>query len=143
MSLFLKIEDASTLLLMEPISTGDRVSTREHYLAWHALQLERRGLARVWMADVGLVAYINHGRWTTDCPTCSRAHAPQGMWTHPDWRIACCTECGAVYRHVAFPPHVDAMAAALLNRPRDLQNWRSPETLDDLLAENVAHGVAS
>jgi hypothetical protein len=125
--LFLRLETA------EALRVGDvHVTTPELYLAWHLHMIRERGLARVWTAGETLAARVNHGRWIADCPACG-----SGMWTHPDWRLACCGECGAVYTGVEFPGEIDQITTLLLLRPRDRQNWFPHETARDLLAENL------
>lgn len=76
------------------------------------------------------------GKWVGPCAC--------GNWpaAHRGWSVAHCYECGAVFRHLIVPPDADAIERALMTRPdRRHRNWRPPETLEDLYAENRAHGV--
>jgi len=61
---------------------------------------------------------------------------------HPEWRLACCFECGAIYEGLLVPEDATAIAAVLAKRPR-LGNraWIPPQTVEDLRAENRAHGL--
>lgn len=118
------------------------VLTPELYLGWHAAQLSRADVARQERRGDMLEARVEHGRWIVDCPVCSVAGARVGMLTRPDWGLACCAECGGVYRCLVFPADYEAIVRILLERPsRMTQNWRVPETAADLQRENVAHGI--
>lgn len=61
---------------------------------------------------------------------------------HPEWRLACCFECGAIYEDLVVPPEAIEIARVLSRRPK-IQNraWLAPQTLDDVRAENVEHGI--
>lgn len=135
MSLYLKIEDASALQFADGRT---RVSSHETYLGWQAEQLANRGIARTWYSDERLHARVNHGRWIADCAACK-----SGMLTHPEWRLACCGECGAIYSRITFPVMASAIEHVLCRRPqRSTQNWFPTETVNDLLRENREHGVS-
>lgn len=118
---------------------GSKVTSAAAYLGWHRWHLIEAGaVVMEWPYDAPLAARVNHGRWIADCPNCAG-----GALTHPEWRLACCGECGCVMTHVVFPPDLDQIAALLLRRAtRPLQNWAPPETVADLARENTAHGVA-
>lgn len=80
-------------------------------------------------------AVANWGRWVAHCPICPSALAVQhgGLVT--------CRECGTDYE-VAFPAFAVAVERLLLMRPDvTTRNWLPGETLHDLLAENVEHGI--
>lgn len=115
------------------------VTSADAYLGWYRERLADAGdLVRPWTCDLDVFARVNHGRWIADCPNC---HG--GASTHPDWKLACCSECGCVMRHVVFPDAYQSIERALLCRSvRHTQNWVAPETLDDLLQENTHHGVS-
>lgn len=82
-----------------------------------------------------LVAYINHGRWISECLDCH-----SGIAMHPDWTDGRCFHCGAVYSNVVFPAARAALEEALVLRPAlENRNWQPPETVADLLAENKEH----
>ena len=83
------------------------------------------------------VAKINAGRWVALCPFCNNA-----MPCDPDWPRTACVDCGGMYTlDFPNPPTVHALEAALAPRPEENRNWQPPETVDDLLAENAAHGI--
>lgn len=136
MSLYRKLEDASSLLFPDGRA---RVSTFEQYLGWHAAHVEQRGIARCWSQDVRVRAEVNHGRWVAECAACH-----SGMFTHPEWRLACCAQCGAIYNGVDFPDaaRLAEVTRLLLARPRvENQNWKPGEAVWKLRAENVLHGL--
>jgi len=97
-------------------------------------------LARV--ADVvPLMARVEHGRWIVDCPDCKGAG-----FAWEDERLFMCQSCwnaavGGAWRPITFPAEREAIEAVLLARPLHTnRNWFPHETVDDLRAENVAHG---
>lgn len=80
-----------------------------------------------------VVPFINHGRWVVMC-LCMNASSYS-----PEWQVARCFECGAVYR-VAPPEHSQAAEKILMRRPKmSNRNWVPYETLDELRAENLEH----
>src|SRR5215210_1407773 len=89
-------------------------------------------------------AYVNHGKWIVQCP-CAEG-TPQGPnhpAADPEWRLAICLDCGALYQP-EFPHDIERIEAALLRRPDRLnRNFRPQdgETVADLLSENIAHGI--
>lgn len=116
------------------------VTSPTAYLAWVTEQLLEKGdQARPWACDLPVAARIEHGRWIADCVNCLTL-AP---FTHPEWQLACCAECGCVMRKVIVPGDFRAIEAILLLRPqRVTQNWRAPETIAELTIENLSNGVA-
>ncbi len=130
-----RLEDASDLRFMD---NRTRVDSPEAYLGWHAERVMQRRLSRKWEAGKTPRARVDHGRWICDCVEgCGR-----GMFTHPAWRIACCTECGAVYRGIIFPEDVPTITSLLLARPnRENQNWLPDESITWLRIENLAHRI--
>lgn len=129
--LSLRILDASSL------NIGDLpVSTPELFLAWQATQLGPRKLARAWHDRVQLYAKINHGRWLVTCSICDN-----DAFTHPEWRIACCAECGSAYAHVLFPTDRAEIETILLTRRLENRNWKPGESAVFLIHENVEHGL--
>lgn len=131
---YVRISTAADLRFSD--KTG--VASAAAYLGWHREKLADLGnVAEAWPCDLPVPARVNHGRWITDCPNCKG-----GAFTHPDWKLACCGECGCVMRRVEFPVAVAAIEVVLLARPtRDVQNWLPDETVADLLRENAEHGV--
>lgn len=133
---WLKIEGPETLRFLD---NKTRIDSPETYLAWHAERLLDRGLVAARTIQVHrLRARINHGRFLADCLSCG-----SGMFTRPDWRLACCAECGAVYNGVIFPERIAAIVLLLLARPRrENQNWER-ESVWKLTLENRLHGCAT
>lgn len=99
-------------------------------------QTKRGGRSVVHDSTIPVVAYIAWNRWVIDCE-CGAGNA-----TDPANPFACCFGCGAVHERVQFPPNVQAIERVLLQRVKpSTRNWFPQETVDDLIAENVAHGV--
>jgi hypothetical protein len=80
-------------------------------------------------------AYVNHGRWVADC-ACNGAEL-----VAPDQEMVC-GSCGA-RNTVTFPgPKTrEKIEAALKVRPPLRQNWYPDETVDELIAQNIEHGI--
>jgi len=116
--------------------------SREEYLdkqRMHLTALERayphHGARPVWHVVGQVNARISGGRWIVDCPC---ANCPSAS---PEWNLAACFECGAVYEDVVFPADRERVEAMLVARPQPQnRHWFPHETLDDLARENVAHG---
>lgn len=117
---------------------GRVLDTPAALLAFQAAVLAaRRGPAPAESA-LPLVARVDFGRWLGDCP-CGDAPV-----IDPDWSLACCLSCGAIYRTIVLPKGAADIETALLARPYPLNRfWFPSETVADLQAENAAHAVAS
>lgn len=130
---YLKLAGAEQLRFPD----GSHVHDVATYLMWQAAQLSARGVAARHESTEALEARVEHGRWIVNCSDC-RA----GLFTAPEIPVACCAECGAVYRRIVFPDDAAAIANVLLARPlRENQGWLPSETLDDLKRENREHGL--
>lgn len=82
------------------------------------------------------MALISGGKWLVRC-VCGNAPS-----VAPEWRLALCFECGAVYEDLVLPDAQPDITAALLERPSPSQrHWTPGETADDLRAENRRNGV--
>jgi hypothetical protein len=116
--------------------------TLDAYRAKHRQKLararvERSVAVREVAIETPLVPFVSLGAWVGQC-LCGA-----GVACHPGWPEARCFACGSVYVAIAWPADRAAIEAALLRRPRmENRNWHQPETVADLLAENIAHGVA-
>lgn len=129
MSPYTKIETAEKLLL----PNEQHVSSPELYLAWHLHYLSNT--IQRWHCIATPLAKVEHGRWMTHC-----VHCHSGMLLHPEWKLACCITCGAVYSSVQFPAEYKAIESLLLERPlREFQNWFPGETVQTLFQENFDH----
>lgn len=93
--------------------------------------------------------YFNWGRWIADCPSlvCKGAEKLE-RWQRSslcrcrDTQICLHGEyCGTIYE-VEWPAFADEIEALMGVRPLENRNWWPGETVADLEAENVAHGVA-
>lgn len=82
-------------------------------------------------------AIVDGGYWkVVPCLADGCGNAPS---VEPAWRLACCLECGAVYRDVVVPDNWEAIELSLLRRPvMATRNWRG-ETIAQLDAETLAH----
>jgi len=117
-----------------------RVNSVEKYLKAHRTAIAKKqhygSQFVVHDEHAPIAAQIRGNAWVIQCE-CGAGNA-----TDPQWQIACCFACGAVHRQVVFPKDAAAIEKVLLERPK-VQNrhWMPGETVDDLIAENVAHGV--
>lgn len=88
-------------------------------------------------------AAVNDGRWLVQC-RCGSAQLVQ-----PDEPRFFCIEClndhvGGQWVTVRFPSEVKAIEELLEQREdRGAMNWEPGETVEDLQAENEAHGVGA
>lgn len=81
-------------------------------------------------------AEVNHGRWIVNCPVCPNAFLES---LAPDE----CPNCHTAIQVIA-PSEKDRMkiGEALMRRPDETtRNWAPHESVKDLIAENIAHGV--
>lgn len=103
--------------------------------------LEDALAAPVGPKSISIDVRVNHGRWVAECPDCCGAQ----LTTSNDKRFMC-NYCANVvvegrWRPVNWPEDVEGITAALAPRTPALQNWFPTETVQDLVAENVEHGV--
>lgn len=85
-----------------------------------------------------VTARVYSGRWIVDCPVCNGAERLD--FDSPAWR---CCYCWAEHE-VRWPSRelASGIVRLLSMRPVPMtRNWFPHETLHDLLAENVEHGV--
>jgi hypothetical protein len=80
--------------------------------------------------------YVAMGKWVLRC---SCGNAPS---VHPDWHIARCFECGAVYLNVMMPAQAREIERVLIERPMAHRGWLPSESVEDLQADNERHGHA-
>ncbi len=78
------------------------------------------------------LAFVSDGRWVVDC-LCGN-----GPSASPEWGVAICCECGALYRPT-FPADAATAETTLLARPWPQQRHYQPDrqTLADLQHENA------
>jgi hypothetical protein len=76
-------------------------------------------------------AYVNHGRWVVNCPSCPSA-ALAGV-------TFACSECGFGPAGVQWPEEAALIEAALRPRPLVNRNWVPGESVTDLVRENEVH----
>jgi len=85
-----------------------------------------------------VTAYVNHGRWLWDCPLCGSPYVASN-----DPRAFCvvCFNAGDGWFPLEFPPERAAIDELLGRRPGDDSRHWTDETVEQLQAENLAHGV--
>ena len=55
---------------------------------------------------------------------------------HPEWKLALCFECGAIYEGLEMPPNLDKIEKALAKRKHPAyRGWVKGETVEDLDAQ--------
>lgn len=96
---------------------------------------------------------VNWMAWRVDCAWCTSSLGlgpdvvledgtiRRGLaWGQNEMR---CWDCGMLSRPIlGWPPDPEGIMAILVQRPSVWdRNWVFPETLDDLLLENIAHGI--
>lgn len=96
-----------------------------------------------------LTARVNHGVWIASCPCREPGDPAPGLvvWLSVPW--GWCLRCGnretgGRWRPVVVPSPDEraAIEAALAARPAlSARNWEPGESVAELLADNVAHGV--
>ena len=97
------------------------------------------------MTDLRATAIVNWGEWIAKCPRCPNAEhcgpaAITGNVGGLTGATFTCSVCHLVCPAV-WPPNVDDIAYLLSLRPDPTtRNWVPPETVHELLEENVAHG---
>ncbi len=115
-----------------------------------AMQMSRwwGGVLPKWDTRGEVAAFVNHSRWIAKCPYCAGA-----LTVGLDEPIFYCVECGmqangggpgqpGYAMDVIFPRFWQDIEAVLLLRPDPAtRNWLPHETIDDLIQENIAHGV--
>lgn len=95
-----------------------------------------------------LVARVNHGRWIASCSCGARKLPSPGCLVFLDNLLGWCLRCGnqawgGGWRRVVAPDADERarIEAVLECRPNvEDRNWEVTETLDDLIADNIAHG---
>lgn len=91
-----------------------------------------------WVVVLNPAVVVEGGKWLVPC-ACGNYPS-----VHPDWQLACCFECGAVYEGLVLPAEASAIEQALLERPHPaLRAWRPGETAGDLRAQTLRMREAS
>lgn len=62
-------------------------------------------------------AFVSGGRWVV---MCCCGNAPSAS---PEWSLACCFECGLIYRDIVFPRDREAVEQAMLAQPMHERQW--------------------
>lgn len=131
-------------VIMTPVHTLG-VRTASDYATRHRkvildgrMSLPELNWREPWPSPDKVQALISGGRWIVACTTKGCSNAPL---THPDWKVARCFECGAIYQDVIFPENIAEISALLVKRAYVAnRNWVPGETIEELRAENIANG---
>lgn len=124
--------------LMRPMHVpGIGARTPEEYRERQRLLMQKTGNSDpVEEVSDAMAAHVGAGAWRVRC-LCGEAPPAD-----PEWQLACCSGCGRIYTHVEFPAEIDEIERLLSLRPNQAtRNWQLPETIADLYAENLGHGV--
>ncbi len=110
--------------------------TAEEYRAKQAAHLRQlrsgyplSGFGEPHAVSEPIPAIVSGGRWVVMCPC---GNAPSAS---PEWALACCFECGAVYEAVTFPADREAVEAALGRLPVGQPRHWAPKDPDDATEE--------
>lgn len=84
-------------------------------------------------------ARINWSRIVVDCP---RPQCTSALTLPPGWQWFECLDCGWS-ASIVWPPNLADIVAVLALRPDPItRNWDVGQTVMELVAENLAHGLA-
>ena len=135
-----------THVILGPRHVHPGVNTPADYRRAHvnALEQGRRQYPNLdwpspWRSVARTRVIVAGGAWQVPCATSDCVNFPA---YDPEWGIACCWECGAVYE-LAPPEEWREAERVLVNRPaRALRNWNWPalETIEMLRAQNREQG---
>lgn len=115
---------------------GRIIDTPEALLAFQAAVMAAQNKPAPRERAQPFVARVDFGRWLGDCP-CGDAPV-----VDPEWSLACCLYCGAIYRNIVMPDDAKDVESVLMERPHQLNRfWFTHETVADLRAENIANAV--
>lgn len=94
------------------------------------------------MSDVlpyGDYAHANWGRWVVFC---SGRFCFNALQVYPGQQLVTCPFCETTLGPLIWPADPEAIETILMMRPDvRTRNWHPGEALEDLLAENVSHGI--
>ena len=132
-------------VIKTPCHVHPGVQTEADYRARQAEYLARMRQMYAHLGDVVVHAapapaevFVSGGKWVVECPC---GNCPS---VHPDWRLALCFECGAVYEDVEVPLATRAIELCLVARQSlAARYWNPALSTLDLLATNAAIGLAS
>ena len=123
------------------LSTMDFV----RHIYYHT-RMDRTGLKLGDINDLGKAvakAKVSHGRWVVDCPGefCNGAE-----YVDMNNKIFMCCSCWNTefenkWLKVSVPENRKEIEEILLKRSIKVRNWLPDETLDDLIKENLEHGL--
>lgn len=94
-----------------------------------------------WSATVRPPVFVAGGLVQIRCVTPGCGNCPS---VSPDWRVALCWDCGAVYEQLEISAEFAAIERLLVARPEvATRNWLPGETIADLARENAEHSIAA
>ena len=129
-------------VLMTPLHVNGCRTEAEYRTKQHAAMAQGRAhypqfkWSDPWICGDAVTVVVSGGKWLVCC-RCGNYPS-----VHPDWRLALCFECGAMYERVQMPADAVAIEAVLVERP-SLANraWLPHESVDDLIRQNIAHQI--
>ena len=90
-----------------------------------------------WPSQATPAVYVDRGRILIRCQTTGCQNCPL---VSPEWTLACCFACGAIYTQFSLPDTFAETERALMRRPLfETRNWLPYESVEDLRKENTAH----
>ena len=117
------------------------VATPEEYERLQLSYLQRQSRAsrqtlEIWDVADSVDAYIRGSKWIVNC-VCGNAPSAS-----PEWNVARCLECGAVFRNIRWPADRTMIECLLLLRRSSSERaWHPGESVEDLRQENIGHGI--
>lgn len=82
---------------------------------------------------------VSGGRWLIRCATPECGNYPSAS---PEWRLALCYDCGAIYEGLIFPDDIAEIERLLLLRPTlSTRNLLPTDTVAQLERENAEHWI--
>lgn len=133
-----------------------RVRTEAEYRQLQAVFLQRQRAAYAHLADLQVhpapasaEAFISDGKLLVECECGNCPAVAPGWGAAPECDVerdrlalALCFECGAVFEAIVLPADLDAIAAALLVRPKLSDRYWSPDVSVEALRQgNLAAGL--
>jgi hypothetical protein len=117
---------------------GYHLADEAQVLEWRRLYCLRMHGREPEPSSTSVATRINAGRCLFDCPFCKW----NATMVTPTIETAVCLTCGRSFR-ADFPDDRTDIERVLLARPEENRNWSPGETVDQLRAENAAHGITS
>jgi hypothetical protein len=136
------VERQNSLIAIEDERHSFNLPSLEAVTWWRRNWVERIARRPLEIRTTRVQPRVNHGRWLFDCPDCRAKGTPASSNATPGLDTVVCLTCGGEFP-ASFPAERAEIERLLLLRPsKEHRNWETAEPVDDLRAENVAHGFA-